>query len=61
MLDYGYNATYSHFWKSHISNFKKTHYLFIQYPNNTYILVHWNPLENGEKIHNFFGHFNNSK
>jgi hypothetical protein len=24
-------------------------------------LLHWNPLENGEKTDNFFNHFNNSK
>jgi hypothetical protein len=23
--------------------------------------MRWNPLENGEKTHNFFGHFDNSK
>jgi hypothetical protein len=23
--------------------------------------MRWNPLENGEKAHNFFGHFINSK
>jgi hypothetical protein len=38
----------------------KIHILFIQHPI-IHILVHWNPLENGEKIHNFFCHFNNSK
>jgi hypothetical protein len=36
----------------------KIYNLFIQYPNN--ILVHWNPLENGNKIHKIFFHFNNN-
>jgi hypothetical protein len=34
---------------------------FITYSYNIqiiHILVHWNLLENGDKIHNFFGHFN---
>jgi hypothetical protein len=37
---------------------------FITYSYNIqiiHILMCWNPLENGEKTHNFFGHFDNSK
>jgi hypothetical protein len=26
-----------------------------------YILVRWNPLENGDRTHKFYCHFNNSK
>jgi hypothetical protein len=26
-----------------------------------HILVYWNPLDNGDKTYNFFGHFSNSK
>jgi hypothetical protein len=37
----------------------KIHNLFIQYPNNTF-LVRWNPLENGNKTNEVFFHFNNS-
>jgi hypothetical protein len=36
---------------------------FITYSYNIqiiHILVRWNPLENGEKIHKTFFHFNNS-
>jgi hypothetical protein len=36
---------------------------FITYSYNIqiiHILVRWNPLENGEKIHKIFCHFNNS-
>ena len=41
----------------------KSHHL-LTYSHNIqiiHILVHWKPLENGDKTHKIFCHFNNSK
>jgi hypothetical protein len=59
MLDHGFIMPTYIFWEAIFQTSK-----FITYSFNIqtiHILVHWNPLENREKIHNFFCHSNNNK
>jgi hypothetical protein len=63
MLDCDFSIAYLRFWEaiiktSKIHNVNLGTYLYkIQI---IHILVHWNPLENEDKAHNFFCHFINS-